>query len=84
MHAAPDYAACSAVAVGAYGFIGCFNLMGRPVALLTNQLIVNACGKRGPGFMTLKADLVSLKLAEISLQVGRLFEIAVALEALEL
>jgi hypothetical protein len=34
--------------------------------------------------MTLKADLVSLELAEISWQVGRLFEIAMALKALEL
>jgi hypothetical protein len=84
MHAATDYSAGSAVAVGAHGFIGCFNLMGRPMALFTDQLIVNACRKRGPGFMTLQAELASLKLAEISLQVIRLFEIAVALKALKL
>jgi hypothetical protein len=84
MHAAPDYSAGSSVAVGAHGFIGCFNVMGRPMAFLTDQLIVNARGKRGPGFMTLKADPVSLKLAEISLQVIRLFQIAVALKTLKL
>jgi hypothetical protein len=72
-----------AVAVGAHAFTGYRNLMGRTMTFLANQLAVNTGRKRGSRFMTLYADLVSRKLAEISTPVRRPFEIAVALETLD-
>jgi hypothetical protein len=83
MNASCNVFAGFAVAVGAHAFTGHRNLMGRTMTFLANQFAVNTGWKRGSRFMTLYADLVSRKLVEISTPVRRPFEIAVALETLD-
>jgi putative exporter of polyketide antibiotics len=62
MHAASDKSIGFAVAVSAYGFVGCSSLVSRAMAIFAAQLFMDACTKRGCAFMTLKTDLVSRKL----------------------